>query len=105
MTDSLAKSPINSGCRKVLAVAVGKAVFPTVRVIVDRNVFSLRAGLRLGKTVGSDEAGDAGRGWTRAGRRINKAKHHLSVAIQSALVSDLAVRIGNELPLTDVIEA
>src|SRR5947209_12141297 len=42
----------------------------------------------------------------RAGtrRRIDKAEHHLALAIQSAFIDYIAVRIRDELPLADLLE-
>src|ERR1043166_4694499 len=104
MADSLAESAVRPGRRQVLAVAIGQAVFPSIRVVVDRNVFSLGARLELRKTVRSDKASKPGVGRPGTGRRINKAKDHVAIAIQGAFVDDFAVGIGNKLPLTDIFK-
>ena len=63
MPDSPSESAIRPGPRQILAVAIGKAIFPPILVVVDRNVFGLGAGLELRKTVRTDKASQ-----TRVGR-------------------------------------
>ena len=57
-----------------------------------------------GRTIGPDKASkaDVGRSGTR--RRIDKAKDHMTFAIQRALVNDFAVGVRDKLPLANVLK-